>query len=139
MQQLFECELMQIPLRREAPIILLRAELSGKLGRYKINVALDTGSTYTMIPWDIAERLGYDPASSTERVILTTVSTRERAPLIRLDTITVGDVEVKNVEVAVHDLPPESRVDGLLGLSFLKYFDTNLHFKSRTLEIKDLY
>lgn len=128
---------MQILLRKEDPIILLRAELSGKLWRYKINVALDTGATYTMIPWDVAERLGYDPASSTERVILTTVTTRERAPLIRLATVKVGDAEVKNVEVAVHDLPPESRVDGLLGLSFLKHFDTNLHFKKKNLEIKD--
>jgi clan AA aspartic protease (TIGR02281 family) len=128
---------MKISLNKEDPIILIRAELIGKVGWYEIEMALDTGATYTMIPWSVAERLGYDPATSVERVALTTVSTIEKAPLITLKSIRVSDIGIDNVKVAVHDLPPKSRVDGLLGLSFLKHFDTNLHFKRKTLEIND--
>ena len=31
-------------------------------------MALDTGATYTMIPWEIAEALGYQPQRSKEKV-----------------------------------------------------------------------
>jgi len=45
--------------------------------------------------------------------------------------------KVDHVNVACHDLPPKSRVDGLLGLSFLKHFDINLYLKKGVLEIKE--
>ena len=126
---------MQIRLEKDASIIVLEVELVGKIGKCKVDMALDTGATFVMIPWDIAESLGYDPASSPARTIITTASTIEKAPLITLEQVKVFDVEVDNIKVVVHDLPPKSRVDGLLGLSFLKHFDINLHFKKGSLEI----
>jgi clan AA aspartic protease (TIGR02281 family) len=128
---------MRISLNKEEPIILIRVELIGEVGWYEIEMALDTGSTYTIIPWGVAERLGYDPATSVERVALTTASTIEKAPLITLKSMRIDDIEIDNVKVVVHDLPPKSRIDGLLGLSFLKHFNTDIHFKRKTLEIKD--
>jgi len=53
----------KISLNKEDPIILIRVELIGEVGWYEIEMALDTGATYTMIPWSVAERLGYDPAT----------------------------------------------------------------------------
>jgi len=128
---------MKIPINKETYIIFLEAELISAFGRYKLNIALDTGATFTMIPWDIAERLGYDPTRSAERIIITTASSIEKAPLITVERMKVLNVEVANVKVVVHDLPPKSRVDGLLGLSFLKHFDINLYFKEGFLEFKD--
>jgi len=128
---------MQLPINKEASIIILETELIGPYARYKLNMALDTGATFTIVPWDVAERLGYDPAGSRERIIITTASTIEKAPLIILERMKVLTVEVTNVKVVVHDLPPKSRVDGLPGLSFLKHFDINLYFKNGFLEFKD--
>jgi clan AA aspartic protease (TIGR02281 family) len=128
---------MEIPIEKDTSIIILEVDLFGKISNYRVNMALDTGATFTMIPWDIAEHLGYDPAAMRERVFITTASTIERAPLITLERMKVFDVEVENIKAVVHDLPPKSRVDGLLGLSFLKHFDINLHFKKGFLEFKD--
>jgi clan AA aspartic protease (TIGR02281 family) len=119
------------------PKSVLEVELIGTSARCRIDMALDTGATFTMVPWDVAERLGYDPAGSTERIVITTASTIERAPVITLEQMRALDVEVADVKVVVHDLPPKSRVDGLLGLSFLKHFDINLYFKKGSLEFKD--
>jgi predicted aspartyl protease len=53
----------------QSPIIAVDISLEGEGGiKRKIKVALDTGATYTMIPWEIAEVLGYRPEISNEKV-----------------------------------------------------------------------
>ena len=52
--------------------IVIFGTLSGKEGiRRRVKMVLDTGATYTMIPWYIAEELGYNPAASKEFVSMT--------------------------------------------------------------------
>jgi predicted aspartyl protease len=68
-------------------------------------------------------------------VAITTASTIEKAPLITLERVRVLDVEAQKVMVVVHDLPPKSRVDGLLGLSFLGNFNIHLLLRDGLLEI----
>lgn len=50
-----------------ASILTLDVKLMGKTGFYFINAALDSGSTYTIIPWKVAENLGYDPAAAKQQ------------------------------------------------------------------------
>jgi clan AA aspartic protease (TIGR02281 family) len=114
---------------------VLPVNLVGKSANYIVNMGLDTGATFVMIPWDVAERLGYDPAISDERISITTASTVEKVPLITLEEVDVLGHSLKNVKVAVRDLPAKSRVDGLLGLSFLTNFNIKLMFKEGYLEL----
>lgn len=121
----------------QAAIIVVSVELTGNAGSRLVDMALDTGATYVMIPWDIAEAIGYDPAVSRSRVNMTTASSVEVAPLITVQKVKALGQEVEDVDVVCHDLPPGSRVQGLLGLSFLKHFNVDLHFKARILDIRD--
>lgn len=105
-----------------SPIILLELKIEGIDGVRTLKVALDTGATYVMIPWDIAEILGYEPGLSKERINMTTASGVEKVPLITLNSVKVLGKKAENVKAIVHDLPPRSYVDGLLGLSFLRNF-----------------
>lgn len=81
-----------------------------------------------MIPWDIAEVLGYEPSLSKRKVDIVTASGIEIAPLVSVKSISVLGKEAKDIDCVVHDLPQASRVDGLLGLSFLKNFVIWLDF-----------
>ena len=101
-------------------------------------MVLDTGATFTMIPWVVAEHLGYEPAVSKSRTTLTTASTTETVPLITLERMRVLGAEAEGVAVVIHDLPTKSRVDGLLGLSFLRRFNIGLRFKDGFLEFEEL-
>lgn len=57
-----------------SPVIAVDITLEGKSGgKRRIRGALDTGATYTMIPWEIAEALGYEPENAKEKVTLITV------------------------------------------------------------------
>jgi len=118
-----------------SPVVTLYVTLS-YLQTRRILMALDTGATYTIIPWDIAEAIGYEPAYSRKKVTIITASGIEKAPLIVVDRISVLGKEAKNVECVVHDLPEQSRIDGLLGLSFLRRFKICIDFKSGLLEIE---
>jgi clan AA aspartic protease (TIGR02281 family) len=106
----------------EDPVLALYVEIKGDKRKAKPKLALDTGSTYTMIPWELAEFLGYEPHLCKERVRIITASGIEKTPLITLESVGILDKTATNIKAVVHDLPPESYADGLLGLSFLRKF-----------------
>lgn len=128
---------MKLEIDRKASLIVIPVNLVGKSASYIVNMAIDTGATFVMIPWDVAEHLGYDPTTSEERISITTASTVEKVPLITIKEMEVLGRLRKNVKVAVHDLPSKSRVDGLLGLSFLNDFNLKLMFKKGYLELDE--
>ena len=118
-----------------APIIVVEPELEGEDVSEIIKMALDTGATYTMLPWKIARVLGLKPEVSERRIDIITASGVESVPLVNLKSIRLLDKKVSNIDVVIHDLPPKSYVDGLLGLSFLRNFNLHINFKEGCLEL----
>lgn len=53
----------------DSPVIILYVKLAYEQTR-RISMALDTGATYTMVPWEIVEALGYEPAYSKRKISL---------------------------------------------------------------------
>jgi len=45
-----------------------------------------------------------------------------RAPIYILETLSVGDWSVQQLEIGVLDLGGQTGIDGLLGMNFLKHF-----------------
>ena len=120
---------------KEAPVIVVDVTLHGD-GKKKLEMALDTGATYMMIPWEIADVLGYRPELSKERITLITPSGIEKVPLITVKSVSVLGKSANDINAVVHDLPQRSYVDGLLGLSFLKNFRLNIDFREGTLDLE---
>jgi aspartyl protease family protein len=87
-----------------------------------LRVLVDTGATYTMIPRKVAQAAGLDPMAALKRVPIITASAVEYVPLLRVPVWRCLGLELRHLDVVCHDLPPESAVDGLLGLSFLRHF-----------------
>lgn len=115
------------------PVIVLDVEIEGSTEKTTKRMAFDTGATYILLPWEVAELIGYE--DSKEKTTLITASGVELAPIVTLKSVAVLGKKVKNVKAVIHDLPPRSYVDGLLGLSFLRNFNINLNFKEATLEL----
>jgi len=101
-----------------------------------LDMVLDTGATFVALPVDIAESLGYNPTQSARRVELITASAVLSAPLITVQRMQVLGVGASNVDDLCLDLPGDGRFRGLLGLSFLKHFDVDLHFRDRVMSIR---
>ncbi len=119
----------------ETSVIDLYVTIEGVKEKRKIKMALDTGASYTMIPWEVVEVLGYETQLSKNSTSLITASGVEKAPVIKVKSMEVLEKQGKEVPTVVHDLPERSYVDGLLGLSFLRNFEVRLDFKKGILEI----
>jgi len=117
------------------PIVLRRVRIIGLLGSREIDMILDTGAINTVISWDVAKDIGYDPVASETRAPIITANGIIEAPLITVDGIEIEELKAVKVEVICHDIPELVGIEGLLGLSFLKFFRTVVDFTTGILEI----
>ena len=111
---------MKVKFEASKGLIIVPTRLYGINSDTIVRLALDTGATSSMINWDIAVLLGYDPASLNERVQITTGSGVEFAPKISLNKIEVMGKSIHNFHILCHTLPSSAMVDGLLGLDFFR-------------------
>jgi len=122
---------------KRGDITIVKPLLIGTTSQVRLDMVLDTGASLTMIPPDIAKKLGYDLARPNRMVDLITATKVEKAPTVILEAIELLGQRVAKVEVVCKDLPPKSRAEGLLGVNFLDHFDIELFYKSGRLEFKD--
>jgi aspartyl protease family protein len=103
------------------PSLIVHAVCQAKR-RVVLRMLVDTGATYTMIPRQAALAVGLNPSDAARRIPVITASTVEYVPLLHIPVWRCLGLTVQDFELACHDLPPESAVDGLLGLNFLRHF-----------------
>ena len=112
--------------------------------RVKVNFLVDTGASLTMIPSAAATELGINLTARHPTVPVQTVSSVINVPLVVIDSLEVGGMEVRNLTVAVYDVPIFDLYlpgpPGLLGRDFLGNFrvQVDLHQGYLLLEEKSL-
>ena len=94
--------------------------LFGPSGDTIVHLALDTGATGSIINWDVAILIGYDPAIVHDRVQVTTGSGVVFAPRIEIIKIEALERVREKFPIICHTLPHSANVDGLLGLDFFR-------------------
>ena len=98
---------------------------------------VDTGAQRTIISHDVADTLGLDIAHPLRfEAIVTAERQTPPAPVVRLDSVQLGGIRLRDLEASVFDLPPTLRADGLLGLNFLHRFRVTFEFDRSTLILR---
>ncbi|MBI3008732.1 MAG: retroviral-like aspartic protease family protein [Candidatus Omnitrophica bacterium] len=116
-------------------VILCKAKITNKRQSLFLKLAVDTGASFTMISIENALAIGIDPSKSMRHIEITTANGIVFAPIIRIPSFKCFGIELKNIEVICHNLPPESPVEGLLGLNFLKGAKAILDFSQNIIEV----
>lgn len=111
-------------------LVIVPAELTGPSGIAVLRLALDTGSTSTLVNVGLLVAIGYDPALAPERVEVTTASGIAYVPRVALSKIVALGRTQTSFPVLAHTLPPSAGVDGLLGLDFLRGLTLTLDFRN---------
>jgi predicted aspartyl protease len=91
---------------------------------------LDTGATNTMVSRRIAHNLALNSVGYRKGYTVGGPVTR---PVARLQSLKVGETEVKNLLVSIHDFHPNPQIEGLPGLDFFKNFHVSLDARKQLL------
>lgn len=111
-------------------LIVIPVEVEGPALSLVLRLALDTGATSTMLNQSRLLKMGYDLSAFPDRFQITTGSGVEFVPRVVLDRINALGREQNGFPVLAHTLPASARVDGLLGLDFLRGLNLNIDFRS---------
>jgi clan AA aspartic protease (TIGR02281 family) len=104
-----------IPVERAGTALRVVANVNG---RANVPFLVDTGASDVVIPRAVADRLGLGITESTRTQLYQTANGIVEAPVVVLDSISLGGALAEGVPASVSDQMPV----GLLGLSFFNHF-----------------
>ncbi|MEE9500011.1 MAG: retropepsin-like aspartic protease [Candidatus Omnitrophota bacterium] len=101
------------------------------------SLLVDSGASHVVISEAIARQLGIEDLEDKPTVHAVLADGSVTTGLsITLDSVKVGDSEVKNVNTTVSKRPPGAGLDGLLGMTFLSHFHLKLDAKENCLVLE---
>lgn len=122
-----------IPFEKQGQVVIVEATLNKKTAA---KFVVDTGASYTMISSAVAKELDIDTEQNPRTAPFQTANGIIQAPLVSIDSISVGGMEIRNLTAAVHDVLADSRVAGLLGLNFLSNFRMDIDTQKGVLHLE---
>jgi clan AA aspartic protease (TIGR02281 family) len=122
-----------IPFEKQGQVVIVEATLNKKTA---VKFVVDTGASYTMISSAVAKELDIDTEQNRKTAPFQTANGIIQAPLVNLESIAVGGIEILNLTAAVHDAIPDARVAGLLGLNFLSNFRMDIDTQKGVLHLE---
>ncbi|MEA3558200.1 MAG: retropepsin-like aspartic protease, partial [Candidatus Thermoplasmatota archaeon] len=118
----------EVSISRDASAIVMDGLVSGPEGEHIVQFLLDTGASMTMVPRKVLEKTGSLGNVIQSSVPIHTASGSISVDIIRVDRIEVLGQTMKKMDIMAYDIFPDARVEGLLGLNFLKNFKTTIDF-----------
>lgn len=112
-------EVAGIPLTRRGQHFLVDANPGGG---GSLRLLIDTGASMTMVTSGVLQQQGARYRDTGQSRIFNTANGPVRAPIYILETLSIGDWMVENLETGVLDLAGQAGIDGLLGMNFLRHF-----------------
>ncbi|MBU0547553.1 MAG: retroviral-like aspartic protease family protein [Candidatus Omnitrophica bacterium] len=134
-----EHEPKEVSVDKQSGHVKVTTTLNNKI---KANLILDTGASLVILSNKIANKLGVDVNDQSAHPIemILADGRKVEAKMIFLESVSVQDSEVKNIEAAI--LPEKESAaipeDGLLGMSFLKKFNFKIDQKNDKLILEKL-
>jgi len=117
-------------------LIVVTAYLTGtKRKSFSVMLALDTGSTLTIISPGILEKVGVD--FDGHSTILHGINEKVDAPLAKLKLIEIAGAVNKDLLVASHQLATGYPIDGVIGNSFFLNYQLTINFPNQTISINE--
>ena len=101
-----------------------------------INLLVDTGSTYTILPSEVLESVGLSPAESKDHQRIATGSGYIIAPVVRVRQLSTLGKQFHRLAVIAHTLPFGGPIDGLLGMDLLVRLRAKIIVSAATIEVE---
>ena len=103
-----------------------------------MNAVLDTGAVRSIIPPKIASNLGYDISEPKEMMEFSGVYGSGWSKVISVSKVEAIGESVSDMDIVLHQLGPDIIADAILGLDFLRNFDTTISYSKGIVETKPI-
>ncbi len=103
-----------------------------------MNAVLDTGAVRSIIPPKVAANLGYDISEPKEMVEFAGVYASGWSKVISVSKVEAIGESVSDMDIVLHQLGPDIVADAILGLDFLRNFDTTISYSKGIIETKPI-
>jgi clan AA aspartic protease (TIGR02281 family) len=123
-----------VPLHQANDVLFVEALLNDTV---RLPMLIDTGASYTIIPIDIAHRLGL-PLHASAHIPIRAVGQTIQAPLSQVRALSIGHLTRHHVPVLVYGDGIDQRQTGILGMSFLKHFEFTIDVLTRRIILTPL-
>ncbi len=120
---------------RGGPIIV-EASLSGPTGHADLRLLLDTAATNSLVRTSHLIAAGYDLNASANRAKVVMGNGELVAPRVTLNRLSALGRHHLGLVVVAHDLPESTRIDGLLGLDFLRDLRLTIDFRAGQISLE---
>ncbi|NOZ54882.1 MAG: TIGR02281 family clan AA aspartic protease [Gammaproteobacteria bacterium] len=114
-----EAELATIPLTRRGDHFIVKAWINNHT---VINLLIDTGASLTMIRSDVLQAAGVSRSANQAVRRFNTANGTIHTAVVLLDSLSMGEQSVNDLEVGRLNSDNFHVADGLLGMNFLKHF-----------------
>jgi hypothetical protein len=115
--------------------IRVNVEVEGPNGRTQLAMALDTAATITTIDANLFGFLGYDLTQVTQRAQLTTASLTLVVPCVTVAKLSALGHHRIDFQVLAHTPPSHLRLDGVLGLNFVRGKTLKIDFRTGQIDL----
>lgn len=116
--------------------LVVRVRLEGRKTSVLEDALVDTGSTFTVLPPEIVERLELEPFRE-PKVRLTTASGFIEVPVRVLPSIDVEGIKLDDIPIVVHRIPDPAPIKVLLGMNLIEKVKLTVDGKESKFELKD--
>lgn len=103
-----------------------------------VKLIIDTGATLTILSPKVIRELGLRVDDVRQYMEFSTANGVVQAPVVSIDTMSVRNHLVRDLQVGVLSAFPHSKFAGLLGMNFLSQFEFFIDQKNSTLELVDI-
>ena len=117
-------------------MIVVGARLHGPADPGTFRLALDTGATYTMLSRAAFDSLGYHEADLGEPVDILAIGGQVRGRRVSVASFAALGLRRESFPVVVLPLDRRARIDGLLGLDFVRDSRITIDFRRGEIELE---
>ena len=125
-----------VPLTRLGNNFLAKVLLNGKV---EATLLVDTGASSITLSEEIAKELGIWNLNRLPQVTFSTAGGHQKAPLIVLKKVQVGEAVARNVEANINPHAGGEGYDGLLGMTFLGNYQLEIRLDTNEMVLKPLH
>jgi len=125
---------------KNKPLIIIKAEVNQS---EPLDFALDTGASATVLSTETAKKLGIKTKKlPKEKSCCGCTGEEMQARLGSVKSIRVGDIEARDVEVAIMDLTNiskmlETELGGIIGYTFMKNFRVVIDYPNEKISFQN--